>query len=56
MNLATVVGPVLAFALIAGAMMIGGGVAPFIDAQSAMIVIGYPLFVRLTLGWLGQAG
>lgn len=40
MDLGTVVGLVLAFGLIIGAMMIGGGVAPFIDPQSAMIVLG----------------
>lgn len=40
MDLGTVVGIVLAFGLIVSAMIIGGGVAPFIDAQSALIVIG----------------
>ena len=40
MDLGTVVGLVLAFALIASAMMLGGGIAPFMDAQSALIVIG----------------
>ncbi|MFT5286663.1 MAG: chemotaxis protein MotA [Myxococcota bacterium] len=40
MDLGTVVGLVLAFVLIISAMMLGGGVAPFIDAQSALIVIG----------------
>lgn len=40
MDLGTVIGLILAFALIIGAMMIGGGVTPFIDAQSALIVIG----------------
>ncbi|MCP5040996.1 MAG: motility protein A [bacterium] len=40
MDLGTVIGLVLAFALIIGAMVLGGGVGPFIDAQSAMIVIG----------------
>ncbi len=40
MDLGTIIGLVLAFGLIIGAMMLGGGVGPFIDAQSAMIVIG----------------
>ncbi len=40
MDLGTIIGLVLAFALIIGAMLLGGGVGPFIDAQSAMIVIG----------------
>ena len=29
----------MGFGLIIGAMMIGGGVMPFVDAQSALIVI-----------------
>ncbi len=40
MDLGTVVGLVLAFGLIIAAMMLGGGVGPFLDAQSALIVIG----------------
>lgn len=40
MDLGTVIGLVLAFALLIGAMMIGGGVSPLVDAQSALIVIG----------------
>lgn len=40
MDLGTVVGLVLAFVLIASAMMLGGGIAPFMDAQSALIVLG----------------
>ncbi len=40
MDLGTIVGLILGFGLIIGAMMIGGGVMPFVDAQSALIVIG----------------
>jgi len=40
MDLGTIVGLVLGFGLILGAMMLGGGVMPFVDAQSALIVIG----------------
>ena len=40
MDLGTIIGLPLAFGLIATAMALGGGVAPFIDAQSALIVLG----------------
>jgi len=40
MDLGTILGLVIGFGLIIGAMMLGGGVMPFVDAQSAMIVIG----------------
>ena len=40
MDLGTIIGLVLGFGLIIGAMMLGGGVMPFLDAQSALIVIG----------------
>ena len=40
MDLGTIIGLVLGFGLIGGAMMIGGGIMPFMDAQSALIVIG----------------
>lgn len=39
MDLGTIIGLVLGFGLIIGAMMLGGGVMPFVDAQSALIVI-----------------
>lgn len=40
MDLGTIIGMVLGFGLIIGAMMLGGGVMPFVDAQSALIVVG----------------
>lgn len=40
MDLGTIIGLVLGFGLIGAAMMIGGGIMPFMDAQSALIVIG----------------
>ncbi len=40
MDLGTIIGLVLGFGLIGGAMMLGGGIMPFMDAQSALIVIG----------------
>jgi chemotaxis protein MotA len=40
MDLGTILGLIIGFGLIIGAMMLGGGVMPFVDAQSAMIVIG----------------
>lgn len=40
MDIGTIIGLVLGFGLIIAAMMIGGGVMPFVDAQSALIVIG----------------
>ncbi len=40
MDLGTIIGLVLGFGLILGAMMLGGGIMPFVDAQSALIVIG----------------
>jgi chemotaxis protein MotA len=40
MDLGTILGLVLGFGLIFAAMMLGGGVMPFVDAQSALIVIG----------------
>ena len=40
MDLGTILGLALGFGLIVAAMMLGGGVMPFVDAQSALIVIG----------------
>ncbi len=40
MDLGTLIGFVLGFGLITMAMILGGGVAPFIDAQSGLIVVG----------------
>lgn len=40
MDIATVIGMVLALGLIVTAMMLGGGVGPFIDIQSVLIVVG----------------
>ena len=40
MDLGTILGLVLGFGLILAAMMLGGGIMPFVDAQSALIVIG----------------
>jgi len=40
MDLATIIGLVLGFGLIGTAMILGGGIMPFMDAQSALIVIG----------------
>jgi chemotaxis protein MotA len=40
MDLATIIGAVMAFGLIITSMVIGGGVGLFIDAPSALIVIG----------------
>ena len=40
MDLGTIIGLVLGFGLILGAMLLGGGIMPFVDAQSALIVIG----------------
>lgn len=40
MDLGTIIGLVLGFGLIGAAMMLGGGILPFMDAQSALIVIG----------------
>ena len=40
MDLGTIIGLVLGFGLIGAAMMLGGGILPFMDAQSALIVLG----------------
>jgi chemotaxis protein MotA len=40
MDLGTIFGLVIGFGLVALAMILGGGVMPFVDAQSALIVIG----------------
>ncbi len=40
MDLGTLVGLVLGFGLVATAMMLGGGILPFIDPQSILIVLG----------------
>ncbi len=40
MDFGTIIGLVLGFGLIGAAMVIGGGIMPFMDAQSALIVIG----------------
>ena len=40
MDLGTIIGLVLGFGLIGAAMMLGGGIMPFMDPQSALIVIG----------------
>ena len=40
MDLGTNIGLMLGFGLIGTAMMLGGGIMPFMDAQSALIVIG----------------
>lgn len=40
MDFGTIIGLVLGFGLIGMAMMLGGGIMPFMDAQSALIVIG----------------
>jgi chemotaxis protein MotA len=40
MDLGTIFGLIIGFGLVALAMILGGGVMPFVDAQSALIVIG----------------
>lgn len=48
MDLGTILGLVIGFGLIIAAMLIGGGVMPFIDAQSALIVIGGTFAATMT--------
>lgn len=47
MDLATIIGMVLGFGLLIAAMILGGGVGQFGDAQSALIVIGGALATTL---------
>ncbi len=54
MDLATVIGVVMAFGLILVSMLIGGGVGLFIDAASALIVIGGTIGAGLINYPLGQ--
>ncbi len=48
MDLGTVFGLLIGFGLIIAAMVIGGGVMPFVDAQSALIVIGGTFAATMT--------
>jgi chemotaxis protein MotA len=48
MDLGTILGLGLGFGLIIAAMVIGGGVMPFVDAQSALIVIGGTFAATMT--------
>lgn len=48
MDLGTILGLALGFGLIVAAMVIGGGVMPFVDAQSALIVIGGTFAATMT--------
>ena len=58
MDLASLIGFVGAIGAILAAMIAGGGIAPFIDAQSLMIVFGGTFFCRYVCGappsFLGQ--
>lgn len=49
MDLATVVGLVLAFGLIIGSILLGGSLNAFVDAPSIMIVIGGTIAATLTM-------
>ena len=44
MDIASLIGLVGCFAMIVGAMIVGGGVAPFVDVPSILIVIGGTFF------------
>jgi chemotaxis protein MotA len=44
MDIASILGLVGAFAMIGGAMIVGGGLAPFLDIPSVLIVIGGTFF------------
>ena len=48
MDLGTVLGLLIGFGLIIAAMLLGGGVMPFVDAQSALIVIGGTFAATMT--------
>lgn len=53
MDLATIIGLVVAFSLLIGAIMLGGTIAMFIDIPSILIVIGgslSTLFVKFRMG------
>ena len=54
MDLGTIIGAVMAFGLIIVSMLIGGGVGLFIDAPSALIVIGGTVGAGLINFPLGQ--
>ena len=53
MDLATIIGLVVAFSLLIGAVMLGGSIAMFIDIPSILIVIGgsvAALFIKFRMG------
>lgn len=54
MDLATLVGLLGAFGIVAAAMLVGGGIAPFIDVPSILVVLGGTVFVVLMKFTLGQ--
>lgn len=47
MDIASIVGLIGAFAMIGGAMIVGGGLAPFFDVPSVLIVIGGTFFAAM---------
>jgi chemotaxis protein MotA len=47
MDIASLVGLLGTFAMIAGAMIVGGGLAPFVDVPSILIVIGGTFFAAM---------
>ena len=47
MDIASLVGFIGAFAMIGGAMVVGGGLAPFVDTPSVLIVIGGTFFAAM---------
>jgi len=47
MDIASLLGLVGCFAMIIGAMIVGGGVAPFVDVPSILIVIGGTFFAAM---------
>ena len=54
MDLATLIGLIGSFIVVAIAMILGGGLAPFIDAPSMVVVFGGTLFVVLMKFTLSQ--
>ncbi|MEZ7978739.1 MAG: hypothetical protein QMC74_03455 [Myxococcota bacterium] len=47
-DLGTVLGLLMGFGLIVAAMLLGSGVRPFVDAQSALVVIGGTFAATMT--------